>query len=174
MRSLLLFSILVYSCGIGRAECPDIHSLSKMSLDALTAETFQECDSYALLHILGAAEVLLADSSAERQLTGDIWLNILADELQSRKDEENFDPSSPEIGRIIDNMARHQYHIALIKPSDTEKLIEYIKQGRIQYVIKRFFDRNIPFYFLIGEYFLLLVFLYGIHIRRQRRALPGL
>lgn len=172
MRSLVLFSILVWTYGLTKAECPDIHSLSNIPLDNLTAETFHECDSYALLHILGAAEVLLADTSAQRQLTGDIWLNILADELQSRKKDENFDPSSPEIARVVEHMARHQYHIALVRPSDTEKLIEYLKQGRFQYVIKRFFDRNIPLYFLTGEYVLLLLILFGIYFRRQRLLLP--
>lgn len=172
MRLLVLFSILASVCGLARAECPDIQSLIHLPLDALTAETFRDCDSYALLHILGAAEVFLADSSAERQLTGDVWLNILADELQNRKKGEDFDPSSPEIARVVEHMASHQYHIALIRPSDTEKLIEYLKQGRYQYVLKRFFDRNIPLYFLTIEYLLLLLILVGIHFRRQRLLLP--
>lgn len=172
MRSLLLLSILVCSFGWTKAECPDIHSLNNIPIDDLTAETFHDCDSYALLHIMGAAEVLLADTSATRQLTGDIWLNILADELQSRKKHEDFNPNSPEITRIVKLMAGHQYHIALVKPSDTEKLIEYLKQGRFQYVLKRFFDRNIPLYFLTGEYVLLLLILFGIYFRRQRLLLP--
>lgn len=173
MRSLVLVSILVCHFGVTKAECPDIHSLNNIPLDDLTAETFRECDSYALLHILGATEILLADTSAQRQLTGDIWLNILADELQNRKKEEDFDPSSPEITRIVKLMAGHQYHIALVRPSDTEKLIEYLKQGRFQYVLKRFFDRNVHLYFLTGEYLLILLILFGIYFRRQRMALTS-
>lgn len=172
MRSFLPILLIIFGNSVVQSQCPDIRTLTDMPLEAYTAETFKACDSYALLHILGAAEALLADSTPSRQLLGDIWLNILSEELQSRKGEEDFDPDAPEMARIVQNMANHQYHIALSRPSDTEKLFQYLKQGRLQYVIKRMFDRHLPQYFLLGEFILLMLLLFFLHKRRQRRTIP--
>jgi LPXTG-motif cell wall-anchored protein len=122
-----------------------------------------------LLLWLGSARERLQDTVLDQQLKGDIAYNLVADELQRRNQEvTDFDPETPVVQLLLEALAEQQYHLSLTRPSDWEKLVHYAKDGRWDYIGKRFFDRNLH-YPALGLSLLGGVVLWGRRRRRRKR-----
>ncbi len=139
-------------------------------LDDLDSLALRPHTLYQLVEVAGAAKVLLQDSAFDRQIKGEVCLMLLADELQYRSRQDEFDAEDPVVQHLVSVLADYQYFLALTKPSDLAKLQHYLAEGRYGYIAKRVVDRGYHVY-------LVLVLLASggvgmVWFRRRRKKLP--
>lgn len=171
MKRVLLIFLLFW--GIPRCAmlahadtCPDPQMISSLSFESLDTLSLSGCSAQELILLLGVATQLELDTLMDPQIKADICFNMIANELQERKSQKNFDPNDPSILFVVSQLELHQYHLALTKPSDWQKLSHYIQEGRWSYVAKRFVDREYHYY-LIG---ICLLGLVGFVLYRRFRT----
>jgi len=130
--------------------CPQPQQLAGLSFEAFETLSLLGCSPPDLLRLMGAGQALLADTSLDAQLRGDMCLALLADEVQRRSEIEGFDPDEAVMRALIAALAEQQYHLALQRPSDWEKLWHYAQAGEWAYISQRFFDRGMHYYLLFS------------------------
>ncbi len=143
--------------------CPTPEHISGFTLAEMDTLKLSTCNCYELILLVGAAEQMALDTSFEVAIKADLSFDIIANELQIRKKLAQIDPADPCITFLADQLKKQQYHLALNQPSDFEKLLHYMKEGRWEYIWKRFFDRGYHVYAL-----LLIIMVPITHVIRKR------
>ena len=131
-------------------DCPQPQQLVGLPFEAFESLSLQSCGTPDLLLIMGAGQLLLADTALDAQLRGDMCLALIADEVQRRSETPDFDPEEAVMQALLAALAEQQYHLALQPPSDWEKLWHYAEVGEWAYITQRFFDRGLHYYLLFS------------------------
>jgi len=131
------------------ADCPDIGEIGRMRFGQIDSLSFEGCSPVHMLLIIGGAQYMVADTSYTLQDKGEMCYGKIADEIQRRKEAGILDLQAPGLFTLIEQLAERQYHMALDPPSDWEKLIHYIGEGRWGYVAQRFVDRGFHIYLIV-------------------------
>ena len=130
-------------------ECPDIGEIGRMRLGQIDSLSFEQCSPEHMLLIIGGARYMVADSSYDLQDRGEMCYGLVADEIQRRKEAGTLDLHAPGLFVLVEQLADRQYHLALTPPSDAEKLVRYLQEGRWGYVAQRFVDRGLHIYLIV-------------------------
>lgn len=145
---------------------PQSLPLAQLPLTEFERMPLATYEVHHLILLIGAAQQMVRDTALAVQDRGYICYNLVADELQRRSKMEDFDPNEAAVQFLLAQLAAEQYHLALSRPSDWEKLWHYMQEGRWAYITQRFFDRgmHIPsgLVLLVGTFALV-----GIRRRRQ-------
>jgi len=170
-RFIPLFALLMGLAPTGlRAQdssCVTVLDLTHLSQEALDQASLAVCSAEQMILLLGAAEQLLQDTALALQVRGDVCFSLVADELQRRAKVPDFDPAQPAVAFLLERLAARQYHLALTRPTDWEKLLHYLDEGEYAYVGKRFVDRGGLTYLLLA---LSLGLLGWIFFKKSRRS----
>ncbi len=147
----LLFGLALMVTGTCYAQaCPTASALPRLSFQALDELDLSACDAHQLILLMGAAQSMIEDTLEDNQIRADISFSKVADELQIRGKEEDFDPESPPVAFLLQELEKQQYFLALNQPSDWAKLWHYLQEGRYGYVAKRFVDRGLLPWLVVG------------------------
>ncbi len=171
----VLFSFLFLS-GLGTIkaksdDCPTPEFLSSLRIEAFDSLSLSHCEMHQLILIIGAAQQMGLDTTSEHQIKAEMCYNLIADEIQYRHNGKKVDPKEASTAFLIAELEARQYHLALVKPTDWEKLFHYLAEGRIKYVFKRFFDRGFHLYiFPAILFFSLFLFLFQKYRKRNESS----
>ncbi|MEL6695683.1 MAG: LPXTG cell wall anchor domain-containing protein [Bacteroidota bacterium] len=148
-----LWIIFTTCCSALQADptsCPTPSDWQSIPLDSIDGVKLADCVYHDLIMLIGAGEVMVMDTNVDRQIKGDICFGMISDELKSRSKQDNFDLKDPALQFLIQTLRKNKYYLDLEKPSDLKKLLHYIEEGRWDYIGRRFVDRNMHYYTLIG------------------------
>lgn len=149
--------------------CPVAEDWLSASFDEMDQWSLAECDALHLAEVAGMADLMMSDTALDRQIRGEVGLSLLADELQRRSKAEDFEVEAPAVVHLVQILERHQFHLALSRPSDWEKLIHYLQEGRYAYVAKRAVDRGYAPYLLVTLMMSGVGLAYALRRRKLRR-----
>jgi hypothetical protein len=170
---LIFTSTSLFAMGSNASDCLSLIELNSLSFDELDSAPLSECDVLQLISIVAAGQQLLLDTNEDSQVRADIYFNIVANELQVRKEKKIIDPHAPNTIFLLEQLRAQSYHLALTKPSDWEKLFKYASEGRWGYISKRFFDRGGHVYLTTGLFLLVPPFVF-LRRRKRRKTDPSI
>ncbi|MEM9987198.1 MAG: hypothetical protein AAF804_19055, partial [Bacteroidota bacterium] len=128
---LLLLATLLLGFALGAIApcsaqaCPTASSLPRLSFQALDELDLSACEAHHLILLMGAAQSMVEDTLEDNQIRADISFSKIADELQLRGKGEDFDPASPPVAFLLQELEKQQYFLALNQPSDWAKLSQH-------------------------------------------------
>lgn len=122
-------------------------------------------DSQDLFLMLGMAVICAKDTALEKQVLADRLFSTLSQQVdqklkngQLKKDERDF----LYLNYVLN---QHQYFTP-IPVSDSEKLVQYVKEGRFDYIWHRIVGRGYVYYFI--GIFITLILLLVLWKRKKR------
>lgn len=166
---LSLLSLAIHSLQASDLLCPTPGDIARMSWEELDSLSLETCHTHQLLLVFGGAELMSQDSVSDVQLRADVCFSLIADEVQRRSKLEGFDSQENAMVFLVEQLKKQQYNLALQRPSDWQKLLHYMEEGRWSYIANRFFDRNVHLYLLSLLPILLGTFWGMRKIRKKRK-----
>ncbi|MDW8287007.1 MAG: hypothetical protein RMJ89_02960 [Flammeovirgaceae bacterium] len=134
-----LFIITLTSFHISMVNAFDVE---KIASDSTYQYTIQD-----LLVVLGAATVYAKDTVFERQVMADRLFTIVASQLEKKLSNKEIKKNDDTFLYMQHILNAYHYHLA-VPFSDTEKLVHYLKEGRIDYILHRVVSRGYLQYIL--------------------------
>lgn len=111
---------------------PNISSMSIGEIDSLDFSSWNISD---IENTTDQAIILINDTLKENQRKGRVLLGVIADYIQKSILHGTLEEN--EARYILEKLESQQYFITLPSPSDFEKLVCYLCEGRYQYIYKR-------------------------------------
>lgn len=158
----LLIGLLM--CGHGTLSQSKIPTTQDSILNKIVKYNFNDTlvaneaiSPYELLYAIGAAKVYSTSDSLAELVIADMICQNTAHILENQLENETIDKRSEIFLQLQKRLGELQYHVHP-QPSDWEKIIHYIGEGRLQYILRKFFIRDYHKHPLIWVGIFIIVF----------------
>ena len=167
-QSLLLcvFIALTAFDGVAQNNFPRYQALLEATEAFEYDSTFNTLSLGEMHFLVGIASAYKNSTDSARHLNAEVALEKVAEVLELQIREGHLSSSDAEVTALRAELEKHQYLIS-VRPSDVEKIVHYAQEGRFDYILKRFFDRNYHIY--ASPALLFVVWFSFIALRRFKR-----
>ncbi len=169
LTCLILWMGLTSHTHAADRDCLQVTEMDSLTYEALDSLSFETCDPHQLIILWGAALHMSGDTLLDPQTKAEIYMSLIADEMQRRSELEGFDLEEATTAFLIDQLKTNQYHLNLERPSDLEKLVHYAEEGRWDYIGKRIVDRELHYVAIAGLAVVLMGFFWWRNHQKSRR-----
>lgn len=154
--------IFVFGASICQAQMDTIYQKKYEKIQTLLdakIDSVADAQSEDLLVLLGMASVFVKDTAAEKQILADKIFSFVSQKIEQQIIQKQIDKESSQFRYINAVLQKNQYHIR-VPVANSEKLIEYIKQGRFEYIFKRFINSKYVYFAAAFLVFFVVLFVF--------------
>lgn len=164
----LLFVMLFFSGlnAFAQNDLPRYQALLEATEAFEYDSTFNTLSLGEMHFLVGIATAYKNSTDSARHLNAEVAFEKIAEVLELQIRDGNLSSSNSEVTALRAELEKHQYLIS-VRPSDVEKIVHYAQEGRFDYIIKRFFDRNYHIY--ASPALIFVVWFSFIALRRFKR-----